>query len=124
MISNIADELYPRALDAGIKPCEFWDYSLIEISDLIEADERKCLEELKRSVIADCDLGRIISGNVSNILGGVNEIVKPWDIYPELFEQEKQAYEQEKQQTDIVHMKESRQAYVQEYNARRHRREV
>lgn len=90
-----------------------------EVADLIESSERKRTEELKRSVIENCNLGRVISGNISNILGKVNEIVKPWDIYPELFKKEKQLYEQERQQADIARMQEIRRAYVQEFNARR-----
>ena len=83
------------------------------------------MQKMKESVIEDCNLGRIISGNVSNILGKVNEIVKPWDIYPELFAEEKQLYDQERQQDDVVRMREMRRAYVQEFNARRQqRREV
>lgn len=95
---------------------------MLENVDLIESSERLRMQRMKQSVIEECNLGRIISGNISNVLGKVNEIVKPWDIYPELFAEEKRLYDQEKQQDDAVRIRETRRAYAQEFNARRQRR--
>lgn len=43
----------------------------------------------------------------------------PWDYYPDLFTQEKQAWEQRQEEDELEAYKERRRQYIAEFNKRR-----
>jgi hypothetical protein len=47
-----------------------------------------------------------------------SELPQPWDYYPELFEQEKEAFLQQKGEKDLEDLKRNRLAYYKEFNDR------
>lgn len=106
------DELYPRALDAGMKSSEFWGYSFAEVNDYLESRERRRMQEVKLSAIKNCQLGYIVAANVSRFMGQNAEPIRPWDLYPNLFVTEREAYELEV-------YKQKRREYAEEVNKRR-----
>lgn len=85
--------MYPRALDIGIKPQEFWEYSVAEINDLLESHERLRVDSIKAKALAHCQLGYVITGDISNAMTAEGQTIKPWDLYPKLFEKEREDYE-------------------------------
>ena len=124
MISDYIDGLYPSALDTGMRPQEFWDYSLSEINDLLESHNRIKERKFKETVKDECRLGRIIVDNIDSILDAyfLNEnrkVVMPWDMFPELFEFEKKAYDVQREKEELEEYKEKRRRYAAELNARR-----
>lgn len=70
------------------------------------------MEEMKVKILERCQLGYIIAGDIGRSMSGNEEIIRPWDLYPEMFEKEKEAYELER-------FKEKRREYVEEINRRR-----
>lgn len=90
-----------------------------EISDLIESYQRRQRERFKRAVIDDCRLGRIIVANISHGLDGNNKVIKPWDLFPELFKKEQEFYEQQYSEERFNDYKSKRKEYAAMMNARR-----
>lgn len=95
LVSDAINELYPRALDIGMKPQEFWDCSFAEINDILESHERAKLDSLKAKALEHCQVGYVIAGDICNAMSAEEHMIKPWDLYPKLFEEEQQDYEVE-----------------------------
>lgn len=107
-----------------MKPQEFWDYSLPEINDLLESHNRIKERKFKEKVTDECRLGRIIVDNIdsffeAHFLNQSRKVVMPWDIFPELFEREKKAYDEQRKKEELEEYKEKRRRYAAELNARR-----
>lgn len=110
------------ALDCGIRPERFWDYSAAEIADLIDAHTRAEKKEKKRRIIDICDLGQVIISDLSNFLAKKEDMIRPWDLYPSLFEEEQKIYEEQRKEKEYQEFKERRAAYAEAFNARRKER--
>lgn len=90
-----------------------------EINDLIESYERRQKNKFKMSVIDDCRLGQIIAADISQSLSENGRVVKPWDIFPELFKKEQELYEQQYSEERFNDYKQQRKEYAAMMNAKR-----
>ncbi len=93
----------------------------MEIIDLIESAERQQRKQVKRNVIEECQLAQVIVANISNYMSqdATKKIIMPWDLYPELFKEEKELYEQRVQEETFDDFKAKRKEYAAMMNARR-----
>ena len=102
-----------------MKRSEFWDYSLPEIEDLVESYNR-CHEKMfKDTVTMNCQLAQIIAADVMHGLNGEEKVVMPWDIYPKLFDVEREVYEQKNCDERFEEYKQQRKEYAAMMNAKR-----
>lgn len=98
---------------------DFWDFSIAEINSVLASYNRKKLEKFKEKV-KFIFLQADTFGNV--IARSFDEKVKkmqPWDVYPELFEDERKQYESYMHQEELESFKERRRAAMDRYNASR-----
>ena len=114
--------LYPTALDCGISPFSFWDMSIDEITDLIESHRRSVQQKMKQELMFNQILSVQIRQEILPLLvEKVPEDYKAlqlWDLFPELFKEEKRLYEEAKQEKEFISFKEKRRAYAARINQR------
>lgn len=120
MVSDYIYDLYPRALDCGIKIHDFWELSVLEIEDYISSYNRMKKEYVKEQVSWQHSVVGLISEVLSVLISGrKDELTMPWDRYPDLFEAEKREYEHVTEQKKLYSIGDSRRAYAAEFNRRR-----
>lgn len=85
---------------------------MLEINDLLESHERERVKNMKSKILEQCQLGFIVAGNISRFMSQNATPIRPWDLYPDLFVEEREAYELEE-------YKQKRREYVDEMNRRR-----
>lgn len=109
-------KLYSVALDCGVTPEQFEQYSLAEIEDLINSHVRQEKKERKLAVdqifvLADAILSRFVS-----MIDEDSKPLLPWDMYPELFSEERQIYMDQRAEDEFEKFKEKRRRFAAEYN--------
>lgn len=109
--------LYEGALDAGIDPVQFWNYSPGEILDIMDSYDRRRTREAREQaarvfIHADVMARRLFPPE------GTKEPPHPWEYYPELFKEEHDSYEQKAKDQELISLKNSRKAYYAEFNKR------
>lgn len=102
---------------SGIKPVEFWNYSVAEISDMLESYRKNEEQRIKREVIHDFVMAEVQTRYTFR--EKQDAIPRPWDYYPELFAEEKKVFDVAEKEKAFEEYKEKRQRYVEEYNRRR-----
>ena len=117
LVSDDLDELYEQALDCGIRPALFWELSPLEVADLMASYHRKERRKFKQQVGLSFLQAEVTARYVSLQKG--DPLPEPWEYYPTLFEEEKQAFEQEK----LKEYYEKRREDAARYNQRRHQME-
>ncbi len=66
-------------------------------------------------------MAEAIAGNIALLFDEGNKpFLKPWDLYPKLFEDEKKAYEKAVDKRQQTEYSEQRREYIREFNRRRH----
>ena len=88
----LGNELYERAMDAGMSVDAFWDSTAAEIDDYLESYKRKMMEAKKEEVTAWIHQARL--NGECNPMANKSEYTMPWDIFPDLFAEEKKAHDQ------------------------------
>jgi len=99
----------------------FWSHSIKEINDCIESYLRVRKYEQKVSVGQLFTLADAISTRVAFLFDpseakSDDDILKPWDIYPELFKEEMERDQKRKQSIELAQFKASREAFAQRLN--------
>ena len=117
LVSDDLDELYEQALDCGIRPVLFWELSPLEVADLMASYHRKERRKFRQQVGLSFLQAELTARYVSLQKG--DPLPEPWEYYPTLFEEEKQAFEQEK----LKEYYEKRREDAARYNQRRHQTE-
>jgi hypothetical protein len=111
-------------LDCGIRPDEFWGYSLGEIRDLMGSYARMEQRRVKEQITSRFQLSDLIGLHMQKLFDNKNEIKLPnvWDIYPDLFTEEQEAYEERQRAEALEQAKISRREYAARYNEIRRQR--
>lgn len=112
-------EIYPDALDCGISPEAFWNYSLNEILDIIESYARRTERKRKQKIIEDFVLIKALTLNIATVISGKGDLCNPWDFYPDTFKEEKKEHEQKKLEAELTEYREKRRQWAEEFNRRR-----
>lgn len=105
-------------------PDEFWEYSLGEIRDLMDSYARIERRRVKERITSRFQLADLIGLHMQKLFDDKNEIVLPnsWDVYPELFAGEKEAYEKHQKAEALEQARASRKEYAARYNEIRRKR--
>ncbi len=106
-------------LDIGGKPLDFWDLTVLEIREMIESYNRVKIQERKEKIIDSYILSRMITNHVSLLLSNDAKIVELWEYAPELFVEEQQAVEQERQIQVLLLHKERMRDFAERHNRKR-----
>lgn len=112
------------AVDCGIKPGEFWEYSLEEVRDLMESYARKERRRMKEEISSRFELADLLGIHMQKLFDDKNEITLPhvWDAYPELFADERRMFEERQKAVELERARESRREYAERYNEMRRQR--
>lgn len=100
-----------------MRPEEFWNYSVTEVCDIIEAYRTNEEQRIKREIIHDFVMAEVQTRYTFN--EKQDTIPRPWEYYPELFSAEQKAFSDFEEEKAFEDFKEKRQKYVEEYNRRR-----
>ncbi len=109
--------MYQLALKSGISPFDFWNMSIDEISDVIDAYNQNKIEDVKLQIIIKSVQARQIAEYLVPS-ETKTEFTQLWEYYPVLFEDEKKIAEKQKEVDEIIKTVASRKAFVKRYNER------
>lgn len=106
-------------LDIGGKPFDFWDLTVLEIREMIESYNRVKIQERKEKIIDSYRLSQMISNHVSSLLSKDAKVLEFWEYAPDLFVEEQQAVEQERQRQALLLHKERMREFAERHNQKR-----
>lgn len=114
------------ALEQNILPDQFWEFSVLEILDILEAarrNEEKELEKWKAKIELQFFTAQAISSRIGYIFGdekkrSISDILQPWDVYPDLFENKTEEIEQKQNEVALQKYKTGLAAYAARWNER------
>jgi len=115
----LIEELYPKALESGISPLSFWELTLGEVVQMINAYQRKREIYNKDIAIQQSFLSNQLLIGIHNMLGqkeNAIDTLQLWDYFPELFAEEKIIYDKYQKENQQYEMAESRYSYAERYN--------
>lgn len=116
------DELYPIALDIGMSSSFFYESTIPEIVDMIDSYERIEKRKQKQRAIDNQILADQIIRGFNVIMNGneksdsEDSFKALWDYYPDLFDEEKEKYYQDKEEREFDNFKASRKMFANQYN--------
>ena len=77
------------ALQTGIEPSYFWEYSPQEVVDLISAKQKELDTQANEKYVMNYALAQMIAVNVARILSNDVEVLEVWEFASEyLFREE------------------------------------
>ena len=114
------------ALEQNILPDQFWEFSVLELLDILEARNRnteKELEQWKAKIELQFFTAQAISSRIGYIFGDEkkrrsSDILQPWDVYPDLFEDKTEEIESYQNQVALQKYKTGLAAYAARWNER------
>lgn len=116
LVSDHIYELYEEALKCKIAPERFWNYSIREISDIINSYQERENIRYKSEINNLFILADVTANRLGKLLGSNVKAVMPWDYFPRLFTAEKEQYEDKTKQAEYENYKVRRKAAIQKYN--------
>ena len=95
----VIQSLYKDALEHGISISDFWEMTIPEITDTINALENQKTHDFKEQISVAFAEAEATSSRIAYIFTDPKKrnkknIVMPWDLYPELFIDEKEEDQQ------------------------------
>lgn len=114
--------MYPDALDCGMSADDFWNATPVEIVDRIESHRRKMKREQTLSIERLFVLAEAIGSRVAYIFSdqrNAPNVLQPWDMYPQLFKEERQWAERSEEDRELQAYKEARKRHAAAYNQKR-----
>lgn len=113
--------VYPLAIEKGVDPLFFWDYTLAEIYDIIEARNRMEYDEIKlKATMMQVQAYQIRDLMTPLIIEKAKEQgFKPmeiWDFYPDIFKSEKEQAKKNKKDLQVEKARTSRFEFAERYN--------
>lgn len=106
-------------MDIGIKVSDFWEFSIAEVNDLLTSSRRMRELEFKEKVQLQFLQADALGNVVARMFDKKVPRMQPWDIYPALFEEERQKFEAYSQAEDLEKYKERRRAAMDRHNRKR-----
>ncbi|KJJ66706.1 hypothetical protein CLFS41_50750 [Clostridium sp. FS41] len=90
----------------------------------MESYTQKEQRRVKEEISSRFQLADLLGIHMQKLFDDKNEIVLPhvWDAYPELFADEKKAFEERQKAEELEQARESRREYAARYNEMRRRR--
>ena len=113
-------ELYPIALDVGITPALFWDYSIQEITDIIDSRNRVLEFNRKNEYIRDYYLAKSVVEWLAPMLSKDAKPPELWNCAPDyVFEKEKEEIEKKRVEYELELHKERMREFAMRFNSQR-----
>lgn len=105
-------------------PDEFWDLSIAEILDIMNAEERNREDKFKRQIALVFTNAEAVATRIAYIFGDVKkrkkeDIVQPWDIFPELFAADKQRQQDKEDGANLIQQRMRMDAFAARWNKSR-----
>lgn len=116
--------VYPKAIDCGISVETFWNLTIPEIEDVMESHYREMKQKEKVKIERLFVLAEAIGTRVAFIFSdnkddAKNSVLQPWDIYPQLFSEEKELRDDFEEDREFQEYKDARRRHAAEFNKRR-----
>ncbi|OLF50683.1 hypothetical protein BU200_01170 [Streptococcus acidominimus] len=112
------DGFYPTALDAGIAPFSFWDYTLQELKDLVESYNRNFISSQKLRAMHGYKQAQMIASYVSLMLQSDGKEPEVWDFYPDIFSDVRERTEQLRAERELEEHKARMRAFAERTRGR------
>lgn len=109
-------ELYPVALDCGMSINQFWQLSILEIQDFIQSKRRSDTQRVKEDISLQFLLAKLVGEQIAAMYQKDFKLSKPWDLYPELFDQESEEVKRLQEENALADYKERRLAFALRHN--------
>lgn len=86
--------------------------------DRMESFRRREQGRLKRDIYLGCILARQVGANIAKVLDtdGTYTVPECWDLFPELFAEEKEEAEKVRKERELREVREARIAYARSFN--------
>ncbi len=112
--------MYHQGLECGIRPEQFWSYSIPEVADIIESYRKKEDARYKADISLTFLMADVVANRLGQLFPGSKmEQIMPWDCYPKLFADEKKRYEDSAREVEYENYKARRMAAMQKFNRSR-----
>ena len=123
-MTEMIEAIYPLAIEQGMLPDLFWELSVLEVLDILDAHDRKLKAEQKRDVELAFVLADAIGSRIGYIFADESKrdqaiILQPWDLYPDLFTKEKAESAAKREAADLAKYKAGVAAYAARWNMRK-----
>jgi len=116
------EKYYPAMLECGVAVDAFWDLTLLEMEDVIASKNREYRRKEKAKIDNLFLLADALASRINHIFSSAEdrqEPIRQWDVYPELFEKEKDVFEEAKNNLELNTYKEKRMKFAVEHNQKR-----
>lgn len=100
-------------------PESFWNYSIWEVSDIINSYQERENIRYKSEINNLFVLADVTANRLGRLWNSDVKAVMPWDYFPRLFTAEKEQYEEKTKKVEYENYKERRKAAMQKYNQSR-----
>ncbi|MEN8079101.1 hypothetical protein ABFP60_19250 [Clostridioides difficile] len=117
--TELINELYPICLDCGITPSLFHESTIDELIDLIKSYGRKEEARQKENIVLNCMLARQIGENVAILFDKDAKVTELWDLYPDLFQKEKEINEKREREAEMEAYKAKFTAFAYSVNSKK-----
>lgn len=98
----------------------FWNSSVSDVLDFLDACAKKDEADFKRDIWLRFMQARVTSAYVAQSFGGKSDdTLEPWDFFPELFSEEQQQFEEQKENERQAFYIEQMRVKADEWNKRR-----
>ena len=105
-------QILDNALDWGISEADFWDMTLAELARLFKSKQRMQKQKAQEQAYFDYTLADLIGRSVARMYSKTNEYPEIQEIYPALFEEEKQKKQDE---LSVIRFKQFADAYNRKF---------
>lgn len=111
------------ALERGISPDMFWESSVLEVIDMMQVYDHIRQVERKEKIQTQFILANAISTRIGFIFGDEkkrreSDVLQPWDVAPDLFEDQTKEIEQRRSEVELAKYKAGFAAYAARWNER------
>lgn len=113
--------LYDVAISAGVAPNTFWDLSLLELRCIIKVQTKDKLTQRKMDIMNSDLIAARIAEYISTMFDGDNTVRSIYDVYPDVFKEEKEKYEKETAEQQFALRRANQAEFVEIHNKKRRR---
>ncbi|WP_196002014.1 hypothetical protein [Clostridium sp. 1001271B_151109_B4] len=117
--TELINELYPICLDCGITPNLFHESTIDELIDLIKSYERREEARQKENIVLNYMLARQIGENVAILFDKDAKVTQLWDLYPDLFQKEKEINDKRAREAEMEAYKAKFTAFAYSVNSKK-----
>ncbi len=101
----------------------FWESSVLEIQDMMQAHDRRLEAEFKNDVMIGFSSADAVATRVAYLFSDTkkrreSDIIQPWDSFPALFENTKEQAAESKRDAELEQYKANMRAFADRWNRR------